>query len=168
MAEVQGDGQKSVLGKVRSQVFSLKQFVKILLPGAHKSLKPSQSWSRSPMGRILRSAREDSCLTVLSNMIKRMKMLVDFKRSFVFFFVFLVWGFILFCFFGEVIPTNSMETRWWYLTPSHPWQLREWWPCLVLVLVFQYLSGYISEHSQQTEACRTPMTRMDTFSWANP
>lgn len=37
---------------------------------------------------------------------KGMKVLVDFKRSFFF--------------WGREIQTNSMETKWWHLTSSHP------------------------------------------------
>lgn len=82
-----------VLGKVRPQVFSLKQVVKILLLGAGKSIKPTflkptqiihgQDFKECPWGLL------PHCLSTMTK--KGMKVLADFKRSSIFYlFVFVL------------------------------------------------------------------------------
>lgn len=106
-----------------------------LLEVVHKNPAPGHRrewWVRLPeadlafMGRALRNAR-GGLPTFSSNMIKGMKVLVDFKRSFIF--------------LGEVIQTNSTEIKWWHMIPSHSQWPREWWECQGF-FVYQYLSAF--------------------------
>lgn len=54
-------------------------------------------------------------------------------------------------FLKEVIQTNSMERRWWHLTPGLSWQPTEWWKCQVWGFVFQ---SFFSENIMGREKHR--------------